>query len=109
MVELSWIDAFRSGEIPGSFRSRDDQLRGDGSERGEVKKVRSEKDGRYTLCPVPARRPLMPAVIRRENSCRQQLLKFFSRMAIQRGCVLPSYQIGLEKLFLGQGVNLKKC
>ncbi len=58
-VELTWIDAFKPGFIPGAVPSRSEILSSDGRERDESKKVRTGNDGRYVMCPVPGRRPLI--------------------------------------------------
>ena len=58
-VELTWIDAFKAGFIPGAVPSRSEILSDDGREHDEQKKVRTEEDGRYVLCPVPGQRPVI--------------------------------------------------
>ena len=59
IVELTWIDAFKAGFIPGAVPSRSEILSDDGRERDEQRKVRTEEDGRYVLCPVPGQRPVI--------------------------------------------------
>ena len=64
-VELSWIDPFTPGQSEESIRiameltgvSRDEALRT--RQGNEALRARSDDDGRYVLCPVPTRKPVM--------------------------------------------------